>query len=458
MKDVMGALLQLVSSPKGEASVDEDLKSASVNCIAQLLKSSVVSVREELYSEAMKLPLSHLVFLSLSWTEAEKAPTLRQDCLKLLKTLLEQRTSGFRTVFQGLLPGILCKLAKVCQDPGTIHSSLKALVINVWSGYVAEVFSDDNRCSLEETWIAKAQVQILNQIHIIQSFSSHSDRRIKESMLICAERLINNCWNILDNTRTVVLNVLVVSSLDENRTISLKADTLLSSYIEAVTDMDQLVLEINNKLHSISTDIQHSLGLYSDKVLEEKLSLLLGYLNLLTRLKEQETFFLSKVHLNLLLQNLVRVAQLSETQSSILTSELTADMDFLFNPQYHLAEGRPHKMYRYLSSPGLERLLASICASLGRTESLPIIIQYLLQGLDELSYLRKEAIIILNHVIAGQSADLKSADIKSADTSDDAINLFLPVMYKYLELKPVPKKNVVAQLNSGKIISYFSQL
>jgi len=452
LKDVMGALLLLVAPPKGERSVDEDLKSASVNCLAQMIKSSVVSVREELYSEPMKLPLSHLIFLILSWTESEKSPTLRQDCLKLLKTLLEQGSTcrgGFKPLFQGLLPGILSKLAKLCQDPATTQSSLKALAINVWSGYVAEIFSDNNRSALEEPWIEKAQIQIQNQLNIIQSFSSHSDRRIKEALLICAERLMFSCWNILENSRMVVLNILVVSCLDENSTISVKADTLIDRYIEACSgEREDLVLKVNDKLTGLSKDIKHSLGLYSEKVLYEKLSLVSGYLNLITRLQDQATFFHSKAHLSLLVQNLVRLTQLSEHQASILPGSLwtsTSDLDFLFHPHHHLPEGRPGKSYRYLTSPSLQQLLSSICTSLSCTEAFPIIVKYLLQSLQELDYLKREAMIILNLVIAG-----RSTTETSAGDHNEVIDNLLPVMYKYLELKPVNLKNVIAALNSDR--------
>ena len=62
-------------------------------------------------------------------------------------------------------------------------------------------------------------------------------------------------------------------------------------------ETEDLVLQVNDKLTGLSKDIKHSLGLYSEKVLYEKLSLVSGYLNLLARLQDQATFFHSKVGL-----------------------------------------------------------------------------------------------------------------------------------------------------------------
>ena len=53
--------------------------------------------------------------------------------------------------------------------------------------------------------------------------------------------------------------------------------------------------------------------------------------------------------------------------------------------------------------------------------------------------------IILNLVIAG-----RSTTETSAGDHNEVIDNLLPVMYKYLELKPVNHKNVIAALNSGK--------
>ena len=53
--------------------------------------------------------------------------------------------------------------------------------------------------------------------------------------------------------------------------------------------------------------------------------------------------------------------------------------------------------------------------------------------------------IILHLVIAGRSSN----EHAGVDRNEVIDNL-LPVMYKYLELKPVNHNNVIAALNSGK--------
>ena len=77
-------------------------------------------------------------------------------------------------------------------------------------------------------------------------------------------------------------------------------------------------------------------------------------------------------------------------------------------------------------------------------DSLFIIVSYLLEGVEELQYLRKEAMLVLNQVLAGRQGAEKELE-------EDVVETCKLVMYKYLETEQCSMKNAIATVNSGRL-------
>ncbi len=164
--------------------------------------------------------------------------------------------------------------------------------------------------------------------------------------------------------------------------------------------------EANRRLFELSQSLGQCLGLYEASRLEEILRLLSGYLRLLARLEKLSndavlpmtttTFFVSRVHLRTLVQNLIRVSEFSAAGvGSVMAApmpggsgaeEFFDSVDFLFRPELYLSVGgRPAKTFRYLSGR-LAALVAEVAAVLGAARFYTVA-EYLMEGIRELGRL-----------------------------------------------------------------------
>ncbi len=163
--------------------------------------------------------------------------------------------------------------------------------------------------------------------------------------------------------------------------------------------------EANRRLFDLSQSLGQCLGLYEASRLEEILRLLSGYLRLLARLEKLSndafspmtttTFFVSRVHLRTLVQNLIRVSEFSAAGvGSVMASSMPGgsgaeefdSVDFLFRPELYLSVGgRPAKTFRYLSGR-LAALVAEVAAVLGAARFYTVA-EYLMEGIRELGRL-----------------------------------------------------------------------
>jgi hypothetical protein len=164
--------------------------------------------------------------------------------------------------------------------------------------------------------------------------------------------------------------------------------------------------EANRRLFELSQSLGQCLGLYEASRLEEILRLLTGYLRLLARLEKLSnddaflpmtttTFFVSRVHLRILVQNLIRVSEFSAAGvGSLIAAPMPGgsgaeefdSVDFLFRPElYLLVGGRPAKTFRYLSGR-LAALVAEVAAVLGAARFYTVA-EYLMEGIRELGRL-----------------------------------------------------------------------
>jgi hypothetical protein len=170
--------------------------------------------------------------------------------------------------------------------------------------------------------------------------------------------------------------------------------------------------EANRRLFELSQSLGQCLGLYEASRLEEILRLLSGYLRLLARLEKLSnddaflpmttTFFVSRVHLRTLVQNLIRVSEFSAAGvGSLMAAPMPGgscaeefdSVDFLFRPELYLSVGgRPAKTFRYLSGR-LAALVAEVATVLGAARFYTVA-EYLMEGIRELGRLTTLALTV----------------------------------------------------------------
>jgi len=447
LKDILNSCLALMSPSK---KVSEDLQISFCCCLEALLQSCQPSVLTELLSETnnMKLPLSHTIFLCLSWAEEQPAPSVRSSALSLLKALCvghsedNQIFSLWVTMFVNLLPGITSKLVKVTQDPKITHSKVKALAVETWGHYVSTILSDENFPQTPDieniekqpikdgAWLKNAQTQISQQISILEPLSNHSDVKIRMALLTCTTNMLSTSKATLEPCFKDIVDIIVTLSVDDHDEINSVAKSALTQLVESCEEENVLSLasSINKNLYVISEGVGRSLGLYENEKLERSLSLLKGYLTFLRNFENESTFFLSQIHLRTLIQSLIKVSEIGESSSILMGgAEDFSNFEFLFKPEYYLTSSRPQKTFIHLNKPRLVQLVEDVCFILGNSQAFYVVVQFLLEGIEELDHMKREAIWLLNKVTEGSRTNkqktvtesLKNVMLKYLTVNDD---------------------------------------
>ncbi len=114
-KDVLNSCLVLVMSKK---EVSEDMKIAISKMFDILLQNGNDDVIESVLEEELKLPLSHLIFLTLEWAEEEnESRNVVMMILEFLHTLTllqkRQNQAQYKSRMAPMLPGISTRLVKI---------------------------------------------------------------------------------------------------------------------------------------------------------------------------------------------------------------------------------------------------------------------------------------------------------------------------------------------------------
>eukprot|EP00092_Neocalanus_flemingeri_P022609 GFUD01024522.1.p1 GENE.GFUD01024522.1~~GFUD01024522.1.p1 ORF type:complete len:985 (+),score=312.04 GFUD01024522.1:63-3017(+) len=462
LKDILNSCLALMAPPK---KVSEDLQLSFCCCLEVLLHSSQPSVLTELLTESnnMKLPLSHTIFLCLTWAEEQPAPSVKCSALSLLKALCvspredKQVFSLWVDMFVNLLPGITSKLVKVTQDPKIAYAKVKALAVDTWGHYVSTVMSDENFPQIPDMenmekqplkdaeWLKNAQAQISQQISILQPLSNHTDVKIRQALLTCVTDLLSTSKTTLEPCFNVIVDIIVTLSVDDQEEISSEAHSVLSRLVESCEDenIESLTSSINKNLYDISKGVGRSLGLYENEKLERSLSLLKGYLTFLRNFEDDSTFFLSQIHLRTLIQSLIKVSEIGEISNILVGgSEDFSNFEFLFKPEYYLTSSRPQKTFIHLNKPRLVQLVVDICFILGNSEAFYIVAQFLLEGIEELDHLKREAVWLLNKVMEGSRSNMIETVTESLTN----------VMQKYLTINDLGNERAVCKVSNHPVV------
>ena len=230
LKDIFTNLLPIMSGLKQKSAeekpvaVSEDLKEASCDCLARLIRSAEQDVLEKFYDEEMKLPISHLVLLALEFTEKNQTLThLALSCLNLISGLCPAKkdegestsllSNKFRALFKQMLPGITTNLMKVMKNASANLSwKVKVAALECWTSYVIEILNDDAlQSGQDEAWTNKACDHIQMQMQILQGLAAASSstgdttnttvKTFRKQLLKMVKEMLRKCKKSLENLR-----------------------------------------------------------------------------------------------------------------------------------------------------------------------------------------------------------------------------------------------------------------
>lgn len=446
LKDLIGAFLNIMMTKSDDApELSEDLKVALNTCVTSLLQSSTCSVKSALYSESMKLPLSHLVFQVLEWAEKDAVKSVILSSLQVIECLClkdddvdngggRSLTAAYLDMFPQMIPGIATKLVKVLQRNFQSSQShkIKSQCLSVWLAAVTSVLADrhvnvDPSLVTEETggnallndpkWVGMAQDHLMQHMQIFATMTMHQHGMIRRTLLCLCRGMLKDCPKTLRNVRNIQVEILSVLCVDgESAEIRKEShETLLALLAIARAEeegddvkLTSIIDQAHSKLFELSQTLADPLSQsYEENQLQRLLACLHGYMVLLKTLEQSSIFFYSETYIGQLLDALVKVVALEKR--TMVSESVFMNMnncDFLFFPHLYLKLKRPEKSFRHLTSSALQNRVVSIVKLLATYASLDVIVDHLMHsggiGRQEVSSAnQREIIFLLNLTVTG---------------------------------------------------------
>lgn len=429
--------------------INEELKKSLLECACELLKTTPLHVKKQVY-EIKNIPwLSQGVYVCVQIQQHEKYRPLRItaiQCLMLLNQTHDdvQRSSidlheKVADVFAAMLPGVLAGItATLMGDPKQGHAvivvaleawwkllvlllgdssvsdtaavpkSLAELVHNATVRYrqsQAESASQDTTAVLNNVhgrsveWQKAAASKVERPIIVVaESLRKHGHSAVRKSLAVACRHLLENSARVLSGATPVLIDTVVVLSEDSDASVSKCATAAVTSFSQRLSpDGGSLITIVENRLQSLIEGLPELLHCRQDE--EQQLSALhqlRGYLRLLApshllRLSQ------SPVHCRKLIDVLLDAAELDPSGISLLEDCGLRDTN---TPITRI----PWRSMRHLFAPSVVAGLENVCKLLGSCGHLDSIADTLLQLVPE----KPEAALILNMVMAGASKEHQS--------------------------------------------------
>ena len=466
-EDILSSCLGLVSSLK----MTEDLKLHICCCLSSLVKAATRSeLLTEIYrdQDKIKLPLSHLLHSLLSWASDLMLPVrLRVSALSLMSSLCEADRRQVGEVMVSLVPGLTSQLAKITLNvsvPGPVLSA----ALSAWTAFVTITLHDthfqtDVKTELGEPplksldWLSKAQVQLVQHLEIFQPLALHPDPRVRGSVLQLVRDVLGCCQDTLRPGEEKVVRLVIMLTQDSFNQTSRQADSLLHQLISRSDDETKFKFNqfIKKNVFQLIKGLDTSIGLYENQKLLTNLTLLGGFMTFLCHGKNDCDIFQSQAQLRSLVQSLLVVCKFEDKQRAVVTSNSNghlSSVDMLFEPEC-LRSDKPDKQFLYLRSPELVRQVESLCQTVGASNGLPTMTVVLSEAVSELSDMRREALWVMNTVIAG-CKKVKSDEVH--DALKEVLRLYLGLVSEHEEAVEgvgVICKVLGQEVHAGRVLS-----
>eukprot|EP00095_Tigriopus_kingsejongensis_P009361 maker-scaffold488_size158317-snap-gene-0.29 protein:Tk09361 transcript:maker-scaffold488_size158317-snap-gene-0.29-mRNA-1 annotation:"telo2-interacting protein 1 homolog isoform x1" len=466
LKDLLGNILPIMSGLSSTQAdlpaqaVSEDLRIASLECIRALIKipHQEEHILEGLYSEDMKLPLSHLVFLSLEWAQPrEHSRRLIMASLELLEMLpptsnaIETQVS-FSKVFQTMLPGLSTGLMKILKSSDFCQGyKVKSLALRTWRKFVTGVLADyiiEQRPEMSAEWLNKAKDHILMQMQLLNSLArsllEYSSVPLRQELFATVSDMIKKSSDTLSNliySEIALLSCLSVNVEDQSNGVSKQSEELLGKVLEETVSIDKVKVAqgCQEVIFETSLELERKPGLFESFELGRKLVTLESQFILLRFVEKQSTLFISETYMGQLLNALLTVTQLETTPHiTEFIFEEDSNLNHLFQPELLQNTTRPRKNYVYLRNDELKARFGSILSQLVRYANLGDLIQLALNVVSgssvelALSTQKREAVSLINQLLTVLLANHESSFLEPS--LDEMVQIFELILTSFLRL------------------------
>ncbi|CAG0885581.1 unnamed protein product [Darwinula stevensoni] len=393
--------LQLVSE------VSEEVKIATVECCEAMLFHAPVMSIADLYEPSFSHRLAHGIFVLLQLIQKEQYSNLRLESLKCLRTVMGlDRVEEFTKIkiaksLAEFLPGVSIAMEKVINADHKQHHAVAELALVTWGEMVSLVMQDSIVKKLDkgQSWVLDTGTKLRILIERMKGLEVHPHRLVRLALVSFSARLLVQCRESLQNCTSTLVDILVTLSSDSWMEVQEEARKQLhdaSTIVGEVKDFQEI---LEDRLFDISSHLHWSLLSGNDEMKLREIRLLGGYLELLGL--SVNKVLNSSAHLHQMTQSLVNLAELVPQGLAIVE---TAQHDQKWSDTG--GSGTPFsswRQFKHFHNQIVWEELQRVCHLLGAYGDLFILLDCFLAIMREEKHARrKEAILILNQIIAGQ--------------------------------------------------------
>ncbi|XP_013380878.1 TELO2-interacting protein 1 homolog [Lingula anatina] len=462
--DIFNSLCLLISSPTEPGKLShhsEELKLATVQCLQALLSHSVVNVLQAAYSASFIPALGHSVSLLLHMVDTESARHLKKAAMQCLMALGQcdgkvpcSLSVQIGDTFASFLPGIAMGLCKIISGDTKQGTSVIVCAVEAWTKLVTLVMGDVNleksrelrnksqpansntphrqlQVQRTEEWAKSTSEKLILLIKRIGSVVTHSNWKVRLSLVEWAESFLTVCSKSLSNCVPQFLETLVSLLGDDYPNVATRSKQALTTFqqnCEATEQIKPLVELLEENLLHLATSLPRVMRVADDRDKLMTLKLFTGYLQLLG--SKVNTMFYSHHHLRRLAQALVQVLEMDCTDMKII-EERTQSPGGLHQLDIHHSSLR--KYFQHFHDDKIYQEVTVICRTLAHFGDIQLLMDHFLDVYHESSAHRKEAAMILNELALGVVGDSVESDLKTvAKTRPEVEDLIRSLCEDYL--------------------------
>ncbi|XP_059148194.1 TELO2-interacting protein 1 homolog isoform X2 [Physella acuta] len=443
--------------------VSEQTALVVIETIIQLINVTCDKILDEFYILDNMPSLAQLITILLKIAKLEKSREYQSLALKCLLVLMQTNTKfgedkavELGNVFAHCLPGIVTGMVIVVkrdaqQGQGVIVKAIKVcqqILLLCMSDHLlvkCQVRQEDEKlksremqkklsCTIQslyiersQKWVEHSSQNLAKVVDVFCSMRTHSNWRVRMSIVEFVELLLANCSKSLSNCFGTMLETLVGLSQDEYESISSKARSVLDSFCSSNigTSGERTLAEIlEENLFTLTASLPRLIKTACEENKISLIDLLNGYISLLgTKIK---SVIYSTPHVRRFCLALIQILEIDLTDTKIMEQRECFIGKELFDPFHKISQQiwRPRKYFSHFKGDSILSKLISICWKLGKYGDLYILVDTFLELSYESATYQLSAIFIINELVLGTSSD-KAKSNQGKQLLNDVINMLL---------------------------------
>ncbi|RZB40886.1 TELO2-interacting protein 1 -like, partial [Asbolus verrucosus] len=462
--NIYGFLLYEIYDHKNHKVMDisEEYKLSIVECMISLAKCLDSSVVESLYVKENAPKLCQMIYVLLDLAKMEQFKTLRIsaiNCIMALARVLDDNDfsdlvtrNQVAEVFLFFLPGVASQLKSVALIDEKFGHKIPSVALEAWGRIVTLLmqdyrafdeklsdtkpnklnkhkWKDDNelkeyiqQAQRSPEWYKDTDRKLQQLLVEFSKLTHHSHPKVRLELANMSALLVDNCIQTMPTSISHLIDIVIILSEDSDSTVASKSKIIMEGLSQKLTsnELKSLLDNLEEGFYNVIASIPRKFNGIDERVVA--LNSLVGYISLFGTHSLTNVLY-STVHLNKLVLTLIHISEFDKSSISLLEEYTTVDYEM--HQDFRMA----WKKFRHFKEDSVLHKIESVCHVLAKFGASCIISDLLLDIIVSDSNQRKEAIFLLNEIVAGlETRDRNLTTLRNIiATYTDINNWYLPL-------------------------------